>query len=151
MTQHTPDSASRLERLFANFIDTFLLMIPAGILLQAGGPESALALVGTFACNMAYFVAFTASNWQATPGKRLFGIHVRRLDGRAMTQRDAVERFLAYIMPSLPMYLTVIPQNTVGILTVWLTLAWYMPILVRPDRRGLHDLLCATHVVNGRL
>jgi len=150
MKQPASQPANRLERLFANLIDTFVLMLPAALLLNVAGPESALAVLGSFACQVAYYVAFTASDWQATPGKRLFAMRVERLDGAPLTQRDALERFLAYVIPSLPLYSTLLPAPLLGILAVWLSFAWFLPIIIRPDQRGLHDLICRTRVVRTR-
>lgn len=147
----TPNYAGRFDRLLANLLDTFVLFIPAVLLAAAGGVGSPLALVGSFLCNVAYYTAFTSGDWQATPGKRIFNMYVMRLDGGKLTQRDALERFLGYIIPSLPLYLTRLPEGMIGTIAIYLSLAWFMPILLRPDRAGLHDILCRTRVVVGRL
>ena len=99
---------------------------------------------------MAYYTGFTASRWQATPGQRAMGIHVARNDGKPISQRDALERFLAFAMPTLPLYLSVAPQEVLGMVSLWLALAWYGPIMLRDDRRGVHDILCNMKVLAGR-
>lgn len=147
---HKVTYAGRLERLFANLIDSMIMLLPATALVALGGTESALALIGSFLCNIAYYVAFTASSWQATPGKRMLGIHIARLDGKLLNERDALERFLAYTIPTLPLYLSVAPQQVLGMATLWLSIAWFAPIILRDDRRGVHDVICGTHVLAGR-
>lgn len=147
----TPTFAGRFERLLANLVDTFLLFVPAVLLASAGGTGSPLALIGGFLCNVAYYTAFTSGQWQATPGKRLFNLYVVKLNGQKLSQRDALERFLGYIIPSLPLYLTRLPEGVIGTIAIYLSLAWFAPVLFRPDRAALHDLLCRTRVVVGRL
>lgn len=142
--------ANRLDRLLANVIDSVVMVAPVALLISIAGEDSLLANVGGFACNIAYYVAFTASRWQATPGKRLMGIYVVRNDGKLLNERDALERFLGYVIPTLPLYLTIAPPNVLGMATIWLSLAWYLPILLRDDKRGVHDVLCGTAVVSGK-
>lgn len=139
--------ASRLERFLAFIIDNFLLRLVAEILLLVGGDHSAVALLGAFACLVVYNVLTVASNWQATPGQHLMRLRVIRRDGRLLNERDALERFLAFIIPFLPMYLSIAPLEVLSMATVWLMMAWFMPILLRDDRAGVHDVLCGTLVV----
>lgn len=154
----TPKIAGWHERLFANIIDTLCLLLPAslvvGLLSQPGEdgmPVPAPAsLLLVFLLNAAYYTISTSSNWQATPGKRLMNIHVVRADGRLLTQRDAFERFLAYVLPSLPIYTSFIPHDMQSAMVFGLSIAWFLPILTRPDRKAIHDTLCHTRVVSGR-
>lgn len=77
----------------------------------------------------AYFIAFEASRWQATPGKRLLGLRVVAINGRPMDARRAAARFFA------------------GGLS-WLTLnLGHALVLLRRDGRALHDLVAGTAVV----
>lgn len=143
--------AGRFERLFANIIDTVIMVVPNAVLMTIGGPGSLLATLGTLLCTLVYFTAFTASDWQATPGKRMLGIYVRRVDGRRLTQRDALERVLAYMLPTLPLYTSLLPEGSAGALTLWCVIVWYAPVLIRDDRAAVHDLLCGTRVVVGKV
>jgi uncharacterized RDD family membrane protein YckC len=142
--------AGRLERLFANLIDTLILVIPSLAIasLFKGNP---VAILGTFMASLAYYTYFTASHWQATPGKRLLSLYVIRTDGFSLTRRDALERFLAYSLPSLPLYTSLVPEEVAPLLVFWLSLIWFVPILVTPERAGYHDRLCNTRVIVGRL
>lgn len=142
--------AGRLERLLANLLDSIILVVPAGLaagLLQG----SNLAIAATFFCSLSYYTYFTASAWQATPGKRLLGIYVIRTDGQRFTKRDALERFLAYIIPSLPLYTSVVSEQIAPVICFWLSLFWYAPILFTDERVGYHDRLCSTRVFLGKV
>lgn len=142
--------AGRPERFLAYLIDTIILLLAAAMLTTIAGKES-YAIPITFLTGMAYYTHFTASRWQATPGKRMLGIYIARTDHRALTRRDALERFLAYSLPSLPMYASFVPEQTSSILAVWLSVFWFFPIIVTPERIGMHDRLCRTRVLNGKV
>ena len=142
--------AGRLERLFANLIDTIILVIPGGLAAALLGDEG-ITTIATFLISLGYYTHFTSSNWQATPGKRLLGLYVVRLDHRALTPRDAVERFLAYSIPSLPLYASFISDQAVPMLVFWLSMVWFLPILFTSERIGTHDRLCGTRVLIGKV
>ena len=150
--------AGRLERLFANLIDTLILFVPATVVAvltssaDAAGElqPSPVGMVVVFLVHMTYYTAFTAGRWQGTPGKRLLNMYVIHTDHSRMTQRDALERFLAYVLPSLPMYSSFLPQNIAPMIVIWLSLFWFVPILTHPQRMGFHDKLCRTLVVSGK-
>ncbi len=67
--------------------------------------------------------------WATTAGKRLFGLYVVRTDGSKVGLGRALARHLAY-------YLSFI---TLGI--------GFLMIALRADKRGLHDLVCDTVVI----
>ena len=105
--------------------------------LQASMTRATLRLCGdlTWALAIAalaasvYFIAFEASRWQATPGKRWLGLRVVAIDGRAIDARKAAARFFA------------------GGLS-WLTLnLGHALALFRKDGRALHDLIAGTAVI----
>lgn len=149
MKPRAPIYAGRGERLFAYLIDTLILLIP-GTLIVALFPGNGLAILASFLYTLTYYVYFTASSWQATPGKRLLGVYVIRVDGRRLGNREALERFLAYCLPSLPLYTSFIPGDAVPMLVIWLSLFWFAPILFTDERIGYHDRLCKTRVVVGK-
>lgn len=142
--------AGRFERLLAYVIDSSVLLVTATLLSKVGGPQSLFAIFGSLACQLAYVIVSTASPWQATPGQRMIGMYVAKLDGKLLTERDALERFLAYIMPTLPINLSIAPIEVLAMATTWLVVAWFSPILWRDDRRGVHDVLCNTVVLSGK-
>lgn len=150
MKTRAPTYAGRLERLFANLLDTLFLILPNGLLvLLVGDHKFATAL--TFLTVLIYYMVFTSSSWQATPGKRLLGIYVIRTDYRKLNQMDALERFLAYSIPSLPIYTSFLPPDLISALVMSLSLFWFAPILFTEERIGYHDQLCHTRVVVGRV
>lgn len=100
----------------------------------SGGPLLAVLLLGIyvlpFVMRWAYFSLFTASSWQATPGKRAVGIKVVDLDGRRLSKTHATGRWFAAALSYLTVY--------VGFLMAAFT-----------DRKqALHDLVAGTRVVD---
>jgi uncharacterized RDD family membrane protein YckC len=89
--------------------------------VAAGGAAYVLWTIG-------YFVTFWTTTGQ-TPGDRLLRIRVRADDGAALRPRRALLRFVALLLAALPLFL--------GLLT----------ILVDERRRGVHDMVARTVVV----
>ena len=149
--KHTlPIYAGRAERFFAYLIDALILLVP-GTLVVALLDSADVAVVGVFLVSLSYYTYFTASRWQATPGKRMLSIYVARVDHQPLTPRDALERFLAFILPSLPIYSSIMPQQQAAMVVFWLTVTWFAPILFPPERIGLHDRMCRTRVLVGKV
>lgn len=141
--------AGRLERLFANLLDTLFLIVPNLLLASLFG-DSGLTLIAAFLCYGSYYTYFTASAWQATPGKRLLNIFVGTVDGRRLKPVQSLERFIVYILPSLPLYTSVLSERMSQTLFIWMSIFWFMPILTTPERRGIHDTLVGTRVFVGK-
>jgi hypothetical protein len=100
------------------------IFIPVERLIPS--PTRAVALLGVPAL---YFAGFTRSRRRATPGKRLAGIYVQRLDGERLTWIEAIERFVGYVH---------IPATAfVSILDLWRD----------PNRRLPHDRTVHTAVL----
>ncbi len=137
------------ERLLANLTDTFIVAV-LGTLAAATLGSKDLALPATYAALLLYYTYLTSSPWQATLGKRMLGIRVVRLDSGQLTRRDALERALAYTLPNLPLYTSIFSQSSGTLLYFWLVLVWFVPILLTPERVGMHDRLCRTRVVVGK-
>jgi len=94
--------------------------------------ELTSALVIAALVASAYFIGFEASRWQATPGKRAFGLRVMAMDGSAPSFARAAGRYFA------------------GSLS-WLSLnLGHALALFRRDGRALHDLIAGTIVVARR-
>ncbi len=94
--------------------------------------RTALNIGGT-AIALSYYAYFLGGSWQATPGKRICGIYVIRTNGKRIDPAFAVFRDFAYIASSLPLF--------IGFLMVFWT----------DERKALHDMICGTRVVYGRL
>ncbi len=140
--------AGRAERLFANLLDTLFLLLPNIFLFNVFGEGK--ALIAGFVIYAAYYTYFVGSRWQATPGKRVLNIHVVMASGEKPSHAAAFERFIVYVLPSLPLYLSVLPEESAKLLFLWLNLLWFTPILYTPERRGLHDTIVGTRVVAGK-
>lgn len=82
--------------------------------------------------SIVYYVGFLSGPWQATPGKRLFGIYVMTKDGRRLTVLHAIGRYFAYLVSFLTLY--------VGFFIAGWT----------REHTALHDIICGTRVVYGR-
>lgn len=122
----TAPLASIGTRFGALVIDTIILGIIAGLLF-AGLKED------SFAFNLLVTAAyqwFFLTNWDGqTPGKRLLGIRVVKLDGSRVNGTDALIRAVGYFL------------NTMVVMLGWL---W---AFISPDKRGWHDLLSGTVVI----
>ncbi len=90
------------------------------------------ALVG-LGVGLFYFIYFPSGSWQATPGKRIVGIHLIREDGGRVSGLLALGRYLSYLISSL----------IVGI--GFFMIGW------NKEKKGLHDIICGTRVIYGKL
>jgi len=80
--------------------------------------------------SVAYFVTFWSTTGQ-TPGSRVMGARVcRAADGATLRPRVAAARVVCLVLAALP------------------ACAGFLPILIDPRRRGLHDMLAGTVVVD---
>lgn len=133
-------------RLLAYVVDVILVYILSfvagfvlGVIFLAAGADSnstvTQAVIFLVAVGIAlfYYIYFPSGAWQATPGKRICGIHIIREDGKRVTGPLALGRYLAYIISALPL--------GIGFIMVAFT----------DQKRGLHDMICGTRVVYGKL
>jgi uncharacterized RDD family membrane protein YckC len=98
--------------------------------------EPMLTLAGllsaaSFCFGLFYYVYFPRSPWQATPGKRLCGIYITRVDGGTINGWLALGRIFAATLSLVPL--------CVGFFMVGWT----------RQKTALHDLVCGTRVVYG--
>jgi uncharacterized RDD family membrane protein YckC len=139
-------------RLGAYLIDFVILNILAGVagaiigvvLVLSGNIDAdagsgadpvtrALPAVVGLGLGLLYYIFFPSGAWQATPGKRICGIHIIRADGGRVTGLLGLGRYLAYIVSGLPLGLG------------FLMIGW------NEEKKGLHDMMCGTRVVYGKL
>jgi uncharacterized RDD family membrane protein YckC len=78
---------------------------------------------------MGYFATFWATTGQ-TPGSRVLRIRVIPASGERLPPRRALVRFVGLTLAAIPLF------------------AGFLPILVDDRRRGLHDMLARTVVVD---
>lgn len=128
-------------RFFAYLVDYFVLLfitlatvflIAAGDGMGAGDTFSAMVMLASFLLSLLYFPLFNASAWQGTPGKRLLGIRLMRVDGQSISFLRALGRHLAQILSAL------------------ILMIGYLMIGLTREKTGLHDLIAGTRVVYGR-
>lgn len=151
MSIPTSRLAGRGERILARLIDELCIYPFLAIILNFSQLDNGLQILATFLVSLAYHVGFVGSSWQATPGKRLLSIYIAHTDGRPLSHRDALQRFLGWMLPFLPVYSSLFSEQIAMILVLWLALFWFMPIFTTPLRMGLHDRLCHTLVMVGKV
>ena len=132
-------------RLLAYIIDNMLLTI-AGLLLTViltgvDAEETVSQLIGestnwtatvvTLGMGAAYFT-FSVGRWGQTIGKAMLGLKVTRTDGSPLTYWRSFARHWAYFASTIPLGLG------------------FLAIALGSQKRGWHDLLCDTRVVNLR-
>lgn len=137
-------------RLLAYIIDAFIITVPLVVLWALFGlpmptetdellnppPGFGWLQVLNFSLAMVYETAFITL-YAATVGKRLFGMYVVRTDGTRVGWGRALARYL----------LKVLLANFAVITLGLVFLAVILMIALRPDKRGLHDLICDTVVL----
>ncbi len=136
-------------RLLAVMIDTLILfpivdlltMVIDGLFFQA---LMNMVIAAT------YYMLFLSGPWQATPGKRIVGVFVMHQSGRPLNQREALQRYIGYIIPTLPLYSS-LKIETMNMVAMWLLLIWFVPMLMTKQRTAMHDILCNTRVIVGRI
>lgn len=90
---------------------------------------AALGGVAYLLWTVGYFVTFWATTGQ-TPGSRVLRIRVVPASGGRLPPRRALVRFVGLTLATLPLF------------------AGFLPILVDERRRGVHDMLARTVVVD---
>jgi uncharacterized RDD family membrane protein YckC len=149
MTQCTVQYAPAYARAIALLIDSIIISFPETILLMVAGTSSMVAIFGQYLLYAAYFSYFESSSWQATPGKRLLKIHVMHANGSRLVRRDALARFIAFSMFVFPAQVSFLSKDAAAMLTLWLMLVWFIPMVSTPVKTAMHDILCRTRVVVG--
>jgi uncharacterized RDD family membrane protein YckC len=125
--------APRGARLLAHLVDLLVqsaLLLRLAILLTLVVPQASDTL--THAAMLALGAAYYVLLWGlagTSPGKRLFRLRVIGPNGREPGIQRALIRYTVMFFVGVPLGLT-----------------WW-PVLVRPDRRALHDLAAGTRVV----
>ena len=134
------------RRFFAYFVDGIVQMALAlaatvpllPFLLAAtdggenGGAVQVVGWVLSLITGPLYYVGFESSRWQATPGKRLLGMAVVRVDGSRLSVGRAAARYFGRLLCSL----------TLGF--------GYLFIIWTRRKQGLHDMVAGTLVVRRR-
>lgn len=99
------------ERFLARLLDTIITLPAVQLISFIAGDNTPLATLAGFLFGLFYYGLFTASNWRATPGKRLVGIYVGDEAGRKLSLRDSIARELAVMVPAYPVYVSFLSQG----------------------------------------
>ena len=118
------------RRFAAVAVDSVILVIPNLVATYALPPDSVFTTVAIVLIACAYYAGFHASQAQATPGKRAFGIKVTDLEGGRIGPGRAVLRYFATWLSTITLF--------IGFAMAGFT----------KRRQALHDLLARTLVVN---
>jgi uncharacterized RDD family membrane protein YckC len=82
------------RRVAAATLDGFVLLVPSVILILVVHDQLLQETVNIL-IGCAYYAGFHRSIWQATPGKRAFGIKVTNYDGGRIGSGRAIGRYFA--------------------------------------------------------
>ena len=116
-------------RFVAWLIDGIILIIPNIIIgLVVESPASILL---QFAIGIVYTIGFWTAEG-ATPGKMAMGLRITTVEGEPIDFGKAVLRYIGYFVSGI----------TLGI--------GYLMIAFTRDKRGLHDLIAGTVVIQTR-
>jgi uncharacterized RDD family membrane protein YckC len=116
---------------------SLVIGVIVGLAARSGSDQTksvaeGLAILAELVIVLAYQAIFVSGSWQATPGKRLCGIHIIRVDGRKIGVGLALGRYLAMLVSALPFY--------IGFMMAGWT----------DQKKALHDMICDTRVIYGR-
>jgi uncharacterized RDD family membrane protein YckC/Tfp pilus assembly major pilin PilA len=131
-----PAIAAFGRRIAAALIDGLLMFVPTSILMalpRAFLPDATALIVGgilALLANLAYFTILQGRAQGATVGKRALDIRVVRDDGSALGEGLAMGRYALLTVSCL------------------LLLPCLLPLFNR-QRKGLHDRICGTTVIEG--
>lgn len=133
-TQATaPLYAGFWRRAAAALVDNLVLLLPSFAINYALGTSNPfLNLLLQLAIAVAYYALMHSSSWQATLGKRAFGIKVADLQGNRISPLRGVGRYFAVFISAIPLCL--------GFLLAAFT----------ERKQALHDMIAGTLVVNAK-
>jgi uncharacterized RDD family membrane protein YckC len=159
------------NRIMALVIDIVLLSLTGSVLTlvfdvisdpgaidSAGGELDLLAFTLVLALQLALSFAYFGGLWTltgATVGMRLLGLRIGdEADGRAISWRQSLIRWLILGLPALLSSLAVYVPNAIGLILGALGLAWLLLLLYTmaqsPAKQGLQDRYAHTILVRVR-
>lgn len=124
--QYEFELADVSQRVIAMFIDGIIMAIVTGLLVGGAG-EVGGAL--SFVFGAAYNWFFWTRNKGQTPGKMVMGIRLIKTDGSAISDVEALIRYVGYYVNSMIFML-----------------GWLLA-LIDSNSQGLHDKIANTYVV----
>ena len=138
------------QRFLAIVLDTLILLPISGLLATL--THGFIGLAMSLALHMAYYIGFLHGPWRATPGKRVMKLYVVSTQSLgAISKELAALRFIAYHIPTLPIYASFLEGRVAEVAMLALCVIWFVPILMTEENTGVHDMLCRTRVMKGQL
>jgi len=138
-----------LVRVGGAIID-FIILLVVGFIVGAIARQfvSGLPVWITLVYGLLYFVGFWTWRGQ-TPGKMLIGARIVRLDGSPVSIGWSLLRYLFYLMPFFgPIVL--LGSLVSGWFAILLPLVAFVVMALNPKKRGVHDFVAGTVVINTR-
>ncbi len=138
-----------LVRVGGAIID-FIILLVVGFIVGAIARQfvSSIPVETTLVYGLLYFVGFWTWRGQ-TPGKMLIGARIVRLDGSPVGIGWSLLRYLFYLMPFFgPIVL--LGSLVSGWFDFLLPLVAIVVMALNPKRRGVHDFVAGTVVINTR-
>lgn len=135
LTSNQVNLASFVSRLGAYLIDTIVLSLIVSVLATFNVfsvTNQTAYMTVTLAIGTIYFSVLHSSKWQATIGKRLFGLKVSTLDGEKVHFTRAFSRYFIMIFLSSLFYIG------------------YLMIFFTKRKQALHDLFAKTIVISAK-
>ncbi len=132
-------------RLAGVFLDGLFILVINAIAGQILGTESAVASWLVPIIGAAYFIGFWTWRGQ-TPGKMIIGAKIIKKDGSPISLGRAILRYACYFVYLL------IPRFAGGQYWVFFVVIFvaFLVIAFSREKRGLHDLIAGTVVINTR-
>ena len=128
MTEKTVLKAGFWSRMLAHNID-LMFLLPSFYLISLIPLDNMQLYLICLIMSMLYEIAFIASEWQATPGKKLAHLKVQNANGERLSlSQSAIRTFIKLL----------------SILTFFIG---YLMIALHPEKKGLHDLLVKSSVI----
>lgn len=118
--------ASIGRRIVAYLLDILILIIPCAL------ANAVIPAIGGFLVSLLYAPIFESSALKATIGKNLMGIQVVDLNGRRLTFKSAIVRYLLKFISSILLFIP------------------FFAAFFNPRRQTMHDLLADSVVIYGR-
>ena len=113
-------------------MNIFIGMDPNESVKQLVGASTGWEIpLSTMFAGAAYYT-FAIGQWGQTVGKAIMGLKVTRADGSRLSFQRSFARYWAYLIPAIPLGLG------------------FIAIALSSQKRGWHDLVCNTQVVNLR-
>ena len=135
LTSNQENLASFVSRVGAYLIDIMIVSLIVSVLATFkvfSASNYTVYMTVTLAIGAIYFSALHSSKWQATIGKKIFGLKVSTLDGKRVHFIRAFSRHISMIFLSSRFYIG------------------YLMIFFTKRKQALHDLIVKTIVINAK-